>query len=452
MTWSLAREAEGDAALQAELAGAYKRIGDVPGNPSLSGFGEIEASLVSYDKALGILHRLADRPDPDPKVLADLGTFERNTASVRLNAGDAPGAVRHLRRSIAAWERRNPTRGVDIQGDTGLAQAWGILGQALMALGQSSEAVQSHAAAVALLRQWLPRQTLPTTRGTLSIFLTDLGDAQLDGGDLRGALESYREAIGIRKPMVERDPTALNYRRRLHNLNLRLAEVFGHPFVLNLGEAALAEIHAAEALSAAERMVKEDRGSDRSLQDLLWANWTMGGVLLPTSPRRALPYLEAAHSIAAESEHRGDALHDGAAAHADEALGHGLLATGSRLRGLDSLRKATSTFERISSQWPQNIDYRVALIRVLNGLGDALPVPESSEFYRKAYRAAGDLPASARNVRELMTQAAVTSRWPRWNASAPAAERQRQLEAALPGRSGRSPTSSRRRQAPGARR
>ena len=428
---SLAREAEGDVALQAELAGAYKRIGDVQGNPSLSGFGEVEASLVSYDKALGILRRLADRPDPDPKVLSDLGTFERNTASVRLNAGDASGAVQHLRRSIAVWQRRNPTRGVDIQGDTGLAQAWGIMGQALMALGESSEAVRSHSAAVELLRGWLPRQTLPTTRGTLSIFLTDLGDAQRDVGDLRGAVESYREAVEIRRPMIESDPTALNYRRRLHILNLHLAEVFGHPFVLNLGDAAAAEGHADEALRASEQMVREDRGSDRSLQDHVWANWTMGSVLLPSNPRRALPYLEAARQIAATANVNGDALHQDSEAHAEEALGHALLATGDRPRGLELLRKAAGTFERISSQWPQKIDYRFALVRALNGLGDAVPVPESSEFYRKAYRAAESIPANARNVRELMNQAEVNLRWPRWNASAPVAERQRRLEIAM---------------------
>jgi tetratricopeptide (TPR) repeat protein len=428
---SLASEAEGDVALQTELAGAYKRIGDVQGNPSLSGFGEVEASLVSYDKALGILRRLADRPDPDPKVLADLGTFERNTGSVRLNAGDASRAAQHLRRSIAVWERRNPTRGVDIQGDTGLAQAWGILGQSLMALGQSAEAVQSHQAAVALLREWLPRQTLPTTRGTLSIFLTDLGDAQRDVGDLRGAVESFREAVSIRKPMVESDPTALNYRRRLHILNRSLAEVFGHPFVLNLGDATVAEAHAAETLSAAERMVKEDRSSDRSLQDLLWANLTMGSVLLPTQPRRALPYLEAAREIAAKSNESGDAFHQESEASAEEALGHALLATGDRQRGLDLLRKAAGTFERISSQWPQKIDYRFELVRALNGLGDALPAAESSEFYGKAYRAAESIPATARNVRELMNQAEVNLRWPRWNASASAAARQRKLEIAM---------------------
>jgi eukaryotic-like serine/threonine-protein kinase len=427
---SLAREAEGDVALQAELAGAYKRIGDVQGNPSLSGFGEVEASLVSYDKALGILHRLADRPDPDAKVLTDLGTFERNTASVRLNAGDAAGAVKHLRRSIAVWERRNPTRGVDIQGDTGLAQAWGIMGQALMALGESSEAVRSHSAAVELVPGWLPRQTLPTTRGTLSIFLTDLGDAQRDVGDLRGAVESYREAVGIRKPMVEADPTALNYRRRLHRLDMHLAEVFGHPFVLNLGDAAVAEVHAAEALTASERMVKEDRGSDRSLQDHLLANWTMGSVLLPTKPHRALAYLEAAREIANANEN-DDAFHQESEAYAEEALGHALLATGNRQRGLDLLRKAAGTLERLSRQWPQKIDYRFALVRALDGLGDALPVPESSEFYRKAYEAAGSIPANARNVRELMNQAEVNLRWPRWNASAPAAERRRTLDIAM---------------------
>ena len=428
---SLARESEGDAALQTELAGAYKRIGDVQGNPSLSGFGEVEASLVSYDKALGILHRLADRPDPDAKVLGDLGTFERNTASVRLNAGDASGAVQHLRRSIAVWERLNPKRGVDIQVDTGLAQAWGIMGQALMALGQSDEAVRSHSAAVELLREWLPRQTLPTTQGTLSIFLTDLGDAQRDVGDLRGAVESYREAVDIRKPMVERDPAALNYRRRLHILNLHLAEVFGHPFVLNLGDAAVAEGHAAEALRASEQMVKEDRGSNRSLQDHVWANWTMGSVLLPAQPRRALPYLEAARQIAAKSNVNGDAFHQESEANAEEALGHALLATGDRQRGLELLRKAAATFERISGEWPQKIDYRFALVRALNGLGDALLAAESREFYRKAYNAAESIPANARNVRELMNQAEVNLRWPRWNAAAPASERRRKLDVAM---------------------
>src|SRR5262249_50221643 len=42
---SLARDAEGDNALQMELAAAYKRIGDVQGNPSISGLGHIDEAL-----------------------------------------------------------------------------------------------------------------------------------------------------------------------------------------------------------------------------------------------------------------------------------------------------------------------------------------------------------------------------------------------------------------------
>jgi tetratricopeptide (TPR) repeat protein len=201
--------------------------------------------------------------------------------------------------------------------------------------------------------------------------------------------------------------------------------------VLNLGDTARAETHAAEALSAAERMVQEDRGSDRSLQDQVWANLTMGYVLLPATPRRALPYLEAARNVAAKSNQSGDSFHRNTDANAEEALGRALLATGDRQRGLELLRKATHTLEQLSRERPSNLDYRFSLIRALHGLGDALPLSESSEVYGTAFRAAEAIPAKPSNVRDLMNLAEVNVRWPLWNASAPAAERQRKLEAAL---------------------
>lgn len=225
------------------------------------------------------------------------------------------------------------------------------------------------------------------------------------------------EAVGIRKPMVEAEPAAMNYRRRLHILNKNLAEVFGHPLVLNLGDPAAAEVHAAEALEASARMVQEDRASDRSLQDPLWANWTMGCVLLSTNPRRARVYLEAAHEIAVKAAGSDDALHLESEAISEEALGHALLATGESRRGLDLLRKAA--FERISNEWPQKIDYRFALIRALNGLGDALPAPEASDIDRKAYVAAEAIPATARNVRELVRNRAASFRSARVQAEGP---------------------------------
>ena len=93
------------------------------------------------------------------------------------------------------------------------------------------------------------------------------------------------------------------------------------------------------------------------------------------------------------------------------------------------LRRAVVLFERTSSQAPQITEYRFGLIRAMNGLGDSLPAREASELYRKAFWAAEPFSVfSPRNVRELLSQAEVHLRWPRWNVAAPAAERQRMGE------------------------
>jgi eukaryotic-like serine/threonine-protein kinase len=430
---SLAREAEGDAALQTELAAAYKRIGDVQGNPALSGLGQMQAALASYEKAIVILNRLAAGDKPDPKVLTDLGNLERTIGFVRLESGDARQAIEHQRRSIAAWERLNPVRAQDLEVDTRIAQAWGMMGQALVALGESNEAVDRHTAAVNLLRGWLPRKTLPTTRGTISLMLYDLAAAKRDTGDLQGAVQIYREAVSIRQQILERDPNNLNYRRRMFSLNFALAAVHGHPFVFNLGDHATAERHAAEALKEAEQMAKEDEGSDRSVRDLAFGNWIMGCVLLPNEPRRALPYLEAALQFASARSNTadGDVLHDELEANVQEALGRALLATSNRQRGLDLLRRAVATLERMSTQSPQVIDFRYDLIRASHDLADALDAPAAAEFYRQAERAAATFPAGDRNVRERVSRAEVDLRWPLWNPAAPEPERKRRLEAAL---------------------
>jgi eukaryotic-like serine/threonine-protein kinase len=430
---SLAAEAEGEGALQLELAAAYKRIGDVQGNPSRSGLGQIQAALASYQKALRILHRLAAEAHPEPKVLADLGILERTLGSVQLNSGDAAGAVEHQRKSIAAWERLNPRRGENLEVDTGVAQAWGTLGQALYELGEAAESVERHTAAVNLLRGWLPRQTLPTTRGTISLLLYDLAMARHDTGDLPGAVETYREAAQIRRQILAKDPTSLSYRRRLFTLNFQLATVIGQPLGLSLGDHVAAEGYAAEAHREAEKMGREDGGSNRSVRDRLWGNWIMGCVLIPTNPRRALPYLEAALQFASLRPDGGgsDLLQDDQEAAAREALGRAHLAAGNRARALELLRQAFASWERTSAAAPRTLEYRAALIRVANQLGDALPGAESAEFYRKAYQAAEPFPWPSRNVRELLSQAEVHLRWPRWNKAAPGAEQQRMAEVAV---------------------
>lgn len=430
---SLAKEAEGDTALQLELAAAYRRIGDVRGNPARSGLGQTSHALASYQKAAAILNRLAAHDNPDPKVLADLANLERAIGFMHLSTGDPSRALHHEQNSIAAWQRRTPQRGHDLQSDTGIAQAWGIMGKILSAQGDADAAVKHHTAAVNLLRSWIPRNPGVNTQGTIAIMLQDLGEARRDTGDLTGAVAIYREAVLTRQQLLRSDPSSMPYRRRLFSLNFALASAFGNALTFSLGDHANAERYAAEALREAEAMARDDKGSARSVRDRMFGNWIMGCVLLPTDTRRALPYLETALQIATAqaAANPGDSFYRQTEANAQEAFARAILQTAGRPRAIQLLRRAADTLHSLSQESPEILDYRSDLIRVWNTLGDILPNPASHDFYRKAWLAAQSSQSTPRNVWELFNHAAVQLRWHRWNSSAPAAERRRNLELAL---------------------
>jgi hypothetical protein len=64
---SLARESSGDTALQAELAAAYEKVGDVQGSPFVANLGHTAAAAESDRKALvleqGVASPRAGRPE-----------------------------------------------------------------------------------------------------------------------------------------------------------------------------------------------------------------------------------------------------------------------------------------------------------------------------------------------------------------------------------------------------
>jgi predicted Ser/Thr protein kinase len=430
---SLASEAGDETAFQLELAAAYKRIADVQGNPSRSGLGhQTAAALASYEKARAILNRLAEKPYADPKVLTDLAILERAIGFMKVSTGNPAGGIEHQRLSVAAWERRNPQRGQDLEADTGIAQAWGMMGQALAAQGESEAAVDRHTAAVDLLRGWLPRQTGQHTHGTISNLLFDLGQARREVGDLTGAIRTYREAEQIRRKLLQQYPHSLPYRRRIFILNYSLASASGDPLKFNLGDRAAAEIYAAAALREVETIAKEDQGSARSVRDRMFGNLMMGRVLLADA-RRALPYLETALDLAyaQTKENPEEQLNRQSEAEAEEALARALLKTGNRRRALDLLYHAAGTLDGLTEEAPQMIEYRFEAMRTWTTLGDALPMPAAAEFYRKAYAVAESAPQNDRNVWELIGRAEANLRWPRWNPSAAAEEQRRKLEIAL---------------------
>ena len=110
---SLAQEARGDPSLQRELAGAYKRIGDVQGGPFAANVGDTTAALKSYQKALAIRQALlvqsslaASKQNVDDLIaVAELSRLVANALTV---SGGTAAALENTQRAVLTLETALP--------------------------------------------------------------------------------------------------------------------------------------------------------------------------------------------------------------------------------------------------------------------------------------------------------------------------------------------------------
>ena len=86
-----------------ELAEAYRRAGDLQGNPAFFHFGETKRAEASFRKALEISEQLAGRDPKDAQAQAQLGNVMRHLASV-LRDSDPEESIRLYRRAEAILE------------------------------------------------------------------------------------------------------------------------------------------------------------------------------------------------------------------------------------------------------------------------------------------------------------------------------------------------------------
>jgi hypothetical protein len=133
----LSRQAGGDVRLQAELAAAYKKIGDTQGYPARPNLGHVDQAVASYGEAARLYERVVAR---DPKMAGEVGAFYTDYARLLGLAGDAAGSARATAsafRNLALAERYGPA---DAANQSALSQAWCVLGEFdPLAASQSAE-------------------------------------------------------------------------------------------------------------------------------------------------------------------------------------------------------------------------------------------------------------------------------------------------------------------------
>jgi hypothetical protein len=220
----LAGEAAGDADLQAELAEAYERVGDVQGSasPNQSGLGQMAQATVSYGKARKIADELAERhPESIRANLVRMASRE-SLGDIAALYGDIEASLKWYRDGEEIGEamaQRNPH---DLQSLRSLAELYDA----------SSREDQDNARATASAKKSLALfERLTAARPASEEAQSDLADAHSElssilesGNHFEEAIEEARKGVRIDESLVAAHPLSVRFRYNLMDIYEKLGD------------------------------------------------------------------------------------------------------------------------------------------------------------------------------------------------------------------------------------
>ncbi|HET8675622.1 MAG TPA: protein kinase [Blastocatellia bacterium] len=251
---SLADEAADDSSLQAELATAYFRLGDIQAVSRAGNLGDSKGAQESHRKALALRQSVVAAMPNDPQALVALAASYRRVGHLAAREDDLQTAMDYHRKAIEICEALLESDSNYLPARRVLATADASLGQILAqkdpaaALEHYNKAIREHEACLMVdtndsdLRRDLsllykntgaqihakgdidaalvmyhkalamdeaalaanPNDT--ETRLALSFSYGSIGSALAGKGDLAGALENYRKALELRLSVASADP------------------------------------------------------------------------------------------------------------------------------------------------------------------------------------------------------------------------------------------------------
>mgnify|MGYP000415725842 CR=1 FL=1 len=251
----LSADADRDSPLILELAEAYRRLGNIQGNPHQSNLGHTESAITTIEKGRKLLEERLARDDGDDRArslmieaLDDLGSLElargRSDEAIQLFSQSLQLAERRLREhpenptcaedvatasanmgrlyeqagrleeAIAAMRRYRDWAAARVEAGTGEARLASNIGvidarvaRMMSALGRKDEAIE-------LLRSALATAERRAAEGPgdvgaqlrVATTLIDLGHVLESAGRDDEALRNYQAALTIETPLADADP------------------------------------------------------------------------------------------------------------------------------------------------------------------------------------------------------------------------------------------------------
>ena len=264
----LSKDAGQDDGLRFMLSASYFKVANVLGFPLQPNLGDTKGALANYEKSVALIEPLlAKDPDRSEYVLQWVQT-KVNWATLLSRTGEEPRAVQMMLNTAPAAHRLQRLCPHNSSCSLAEGQVYSVMVDTLVTRDSTSALHYSQLETQAMAR------ALQFSPGNRDIQI-ELGTAYSQQarvlttrGDLREAVERYRQAAALREGALERNPSDVLTRRSLMITYGNLGATLGSPLFPNLGDTAAARVYCQKALAIARDLAKADRNDQLAQYDL----------------------------------------------------------------------------------------------------------------------------------------------------------------------------------------
>ncbi len=228
---NLSSESWDEVSLQLEIATAYRRIGDVQGNPNTGNLGNTAGALESYRKSLAICAKLKDAYPANAEVYRYLAASHVGIADILVVTGKLSEAVENYRQALTLNEELFAANPGDahlwialMRNHLKLGDSWG--NPNFPNLGEREKALEHFRRVLEIAaRVSVAEPANAQLRSYFYLAHERIGDLEALAGDIDGALASYQQSEEVTQKLLDRDPSNVYYRRHLAVLYQKLSNL-----------------------------------------------------------------------------------------------------------------------------------------------------------------------------------------------------------------------------------
>jgi tetratricopeptide (TPR) repeat protein len=202
-------------------------VGDVQGGDP-QGLGDTKGAQESYTKALGLLEVLFRADSSNVETRRDLAEVALALGEIVWGRGDLAAGLDHAHRAREILEQLVASSPQDVDQRLLLHNALDLLGQMSLEGGEVAQSLKFYRADLQNLERAPERERQrPDLRRAISVIYGHMADAQIDAGDLAGALVSHRRSLVIRQELVAGFPDNADYEYLVRSARYYLATLLG---------------------------------------------------------------------------------------------------------------------------------------------------------------------------------------------------------------------------------